>query len=201
MRDSRVRRIPSSGSAPPYAFIDSSSPHSEKLGWFSHKFRPHFNEWVFSPIARLVSSDDALMGFIVMACAIDYLAGFWLGESTVHKVRRAYTGFIDMYFPTGRYNASGLYESLRSGLLHMFTIENRTYALTHGRPDLHLRRDPYGQIVLNAEDFLDDLISARERYFNDVEANPNLLDNAIVRYNRDGFLDRSPLESSSSLWP
>ena len=99
-------------------------------------FQSHFNEWVFRPIERLVPSQDALVGFIMMACAIDYLAGFWWGETTEGSVKKAYVGFIDRYFPSGRYDPDGLYDSLRNGLVHMFTIKDKKYALTHNRPDL-----------------------------------------------------------------
>lgn len=63
-----------------------TSSHADRLSWFRNEFRPHFNEWVLGPIDRLVTSQDALIGFIVMACAIDYLAGFWWGKDTKGNV-------------------------------------------------------------------------------------------------------------------
>lgn len=162
--------------------------HTYRLSWFRNEFRPHFNEWVLSPIHRLVPSQDALIGFIVMTCAIDYLAGFWWGESTKGKVQAAYTGFIDAYFPKGRYDANGLYDSLRNGLVHMFTIKNKKYALIHNRPDMHLKNDTAGHIILNAADFRDDLVIAKDKYFDEVENNSELLDKLRDRFTRDGFL-------------
>lgn len=157
-----------------------------ELVWFRSYFRPHFDDWVFGPIDRLVYGQDALIGFIFMACAIDYLAGFWYGKSTK---KTAYTDFIDQYFPKGRYDAMGLYDSLRNGLVHLFTIKNRKYALTHNNPHLHLEVAASGQIFLNAGGLRDDLHAAKERYFNDVEARADLLDRLLKRYNREGFLD------------
>lgn len=179
---------PPSGSPSISNSISLTSPHSQKLAWFRRYFRPHFDNWVIGPINRLVDTQDALIGFIFMACVIDYLAGFWWGKSTKRQVETAYTGFIDEYFQKGRYDAAGLYDSLRNGLVHMFTIKNKKYALTHNNPGFHLV-DRNGQIILNAGDFRDDLIAAKERYFGDVDAKPNLLDKALDRYNRDGFLD------------
>lgn len=172
-----------------------NSSHADKLNWFCNTFRPHFNAWVFDPIDRLVPSQDALIGFIVMACAIDYLAGFWWGQSTSGSVTRAYTGFIDTYFPTGRYDANGLYDSLRNGLVHMFTIKGKKYALTHNNPHLHLKTDTVGQIVLNASDFRDDLVAARDKYFDEVETNPGLLDKLVIRINRDGILGEETIQT------
>ena len=168
-------------------------PGSEKLAWFRNYFRPHFDEWVIGPINRLVHTQDPLIGFILMACAIDYLAGFWWGKNTKGQVEDAYTGFVNEYFPKGRYDAGGLYDSLRNGLVHMFTIKNKKYALTHNNPSFHLKIDRNGQTILNAGDFRDDLLVAKECYFDDVEAKPGLLDRVLDRYNRDGFLDLSQL--------
>ncbi|MCI0691040.1 hypothetical protein L0337_03425 [candidate division KSB1 bacterium] len=182
-----------SGSPVSPILISSISPHSQKLAWFCNYFWPHFDDWVIGPINRLVHTQDALIGFIFMTCAIDYLAGFWWGTSTKGKVETAYTSFIDEYFPKGRYDASGLYDSLRNGLVHMFTIKNKKYALTHNNPGLHLKNDSNGQIILNAGDFHDDLIVAKERYFSDVEIKLDLLDKLLDRYDRDGFLHLGPL--------
>jgi hypothetical protein len=168
--------------------IDGSPPGElppQKLIWFRNYFRPHFDDWVFGPIDRLVHAQDALIGFILMACAVDYLSGFWSGKSS----KRAYTDFIDQYFPKGRYDATGVYDSLRNGLVHMFTIKNKKYALTHNNPQLHLTVNANRQIVLNAGDLRDDLRAAKEHYFNDVESRPDLLDRLFARYSREGFLD------------
>ena len=167
----------------------AGSSRDQKLRWFRSYFRPHFDDWIFGPIDRLAHSEDALIGFIFMACAIDYLAGFWWGNSTKGKVEKVYTDFVDEYFPKGRYEARGLYDSLRNGLVHMFTIKNRKYALTHNNPHLHLKVDANGQILLNAGDLRDDLNTAKERYFNDVEASADLLERLLERYDREGFLD------------
>ena len=183
-----------SGPPPSLIYISTTSlSHSQKIAWFRSYFRPHFDDWVIGPINRLVHTQDALIGFIFMACAIDYLSGFWWGKSTQREVEDAYTGFINEYFPKGRYDVNGLYDSFRNGLVHMFTIKNKKYSLTHNNPGYHLKIDGIGQIILNAGDFRDDLIAAKERYFLDVEAKPELLDRVLDRYNRDGFLDLGPL--------
>jgi hypothetical protein len=119
--------------------VSLSSPHAEKLSWFRKEFRPHFNGWVLDPVDRLVASHDALIGFMVMACAIDYLAGFWWGASTRNHVEAAYVGFVQEYFPPSRYDAKELYDSLRNGLIHLFTIKSKKYILTHDNPHLHLK--------------------------------------------------------------
>jgi hypothetical protein len=41
---------------------------------------------------------------------------------------------------------------------------------------------------LNADSFRKDLIDAANRYFDEVEKKPQLLDKAFQRYERDGFI-------------
>jgi hypothetical protein len=165
-----------------------------QLEWFRNSFRPHFDKWVIGPIDRLVNKDDALVGFIMMTCAIDWLASFWWGKSTEKKNRAAYTGFVSEYFrPIGRYDPVALYKSLRNGLVHLFTIQNQKYALTHNNPSFHLIKTSDGHVVLNASNFRDDLVAAKDRYFSDVEAKPDLLKKLVDRYTREGFLTSGPL--------
>jgi hypothetical protein len=158
--------------------------------WFQ-AFRPHFNNWVLDPIRRFrFTREDMLVGFVFMSCSIDYLSGFWWGENReLGMSRQAYVGFINEYFrPRGRYNAKGLYDSLRNGLVHLFTIKNKMYELTIDEPDSHLTVSHNNYIVLNASNFRNDLINAANRYFDEVEKNPQLLDKAFQRYERDGFV-------------
>jgi len=70
----------------------------------------------------------------------------------------------------------------------MFTIKNKKYILTHNNPSVHLKVDGNARVVLNAGDFRDELEAAKNRYFDAVEANPELLDRLVERYHRDGFL-------------
>ena len=166
---------------------------ADKINWFRNDFRPHFEEWVIGPIDRLVTSRDALIGFIFMSCTIDYLAGFWWGKSTEGENKKAYIGFVDTFFEKGRYASDGLYDSLRNGLVHMFTIKNKKYALIHNNPKLHLLQDNAGQIIINAGNFRDDLVAAKDKYFADVELKSDLMDKLIERLNRDGFLGPSTI--------
>ena len=159
--------------------------------WFQD-FRPHFNIWVIDPIKKLpFTREFMLIGFVFMSCCIDYLSGFWWGESRdIGMVRQAYVGFIKEYFrPRGLYDAKGIYDSLRNGLVHQFTIKNKMYELTFDEPQRHLTVSNNGLIVLNACSFRNDLIDAANRYFNEVERKQQLLDKAFQRYDREGFID------------
>ena len=158
--------------------------------WF-RDFRPHFDSLVLNPIKKFpLQKDDMLVAFVFMSCSIDYLAGFWWGENReTGMARQAYVGFINEYFlPRGRYNAKGLYDSLRNGLVHLFTIKDKMYELTFDEPQRHLTTSHHGYMVLDAGSFRADLLAAETRYLDEVETSPPLLDKAFQRYARDGFV-------------
>ena len=163
--------------------------HQQKLEWFQKEFRPHFDEWVIDPAQRMVNAPEAMPAFIWLACAIDWLAGFWWGQSTDGHVKQVYVGFISNFFPQSKYIAEDLYDSLRNGLVHMYTIKGKKYALKHQEPTLHLKVTTDAHVVLNLENFFDDVVKAKNGFFDAVELDPLLLDKVIIRYEREGFLD------------
>ncbi len=185
---------------PTQASSSQNPTYDQKLQWFRERFRPHFDSWVTGTIGRYISVPEALISFILVACAIDWLAGLWWGKSTKGEVKEAYTGFIDEFFPPGKYDADGLYDSLRNGLVHMFTIKGRKYALSHNKSWLHLKHNTSGEIYLNAEDFFADWLTAKNKFFDAVDKDPVLLDKLLERYERDGFLNVSLIEPSKLNW-
>jgi hypothetical protein len=126
-------------------------------------------------------------GFLFMACAIDYLAGLWCGQQTEPATYRA---FIDQYFrPVGRYNSNELYVSLRNGLVHNFTTKDSKYILVFGRSTEHLTSKPgTNRLYLDGQIFRDDLVNAKNLFFDDVLLDPNQLRKVAKRYNNVGFL-------------
>lgn len=159
--------------------------------WFNNYFKPHFDELIIKRINNLIS-EDALVGFIFMSCSIDYLAGFWYGKNTKNHVKDAYTDFIKNYFTKGVYDENSLYDCLKNGLVHLFSIKNRKYCLTDKHHELHLKLDGSGQILLNAENFRDDLLKAVEKYFDDLLKSSDLQKKFLERYYRDEFLGIVP---------
>lgn len=181
-----------SGAGAAKQVLGPTSPLSsgdDKIEWFRNALKPDMERWVFSRIMRLLSSDP-FAAFILMACAIDYLAGYWCGGKTVED---DYKRFINEFFPknsdgTERYFADKLYQSLRNGLIHNMALLGAAYTLTDKRPSLHLAPGPSGSRNLNAESFFDDLLRARDSYFEMVEKDPDLLLKATRRHNLHGFM-------------
>lgn len=162
--------------------------NAQKLDWFKNRFRPHFDEWVVDTAQRMVNAGDdvgvAMPAFIWLACGIDWLAGFRSEENSSNT--KSYTGFVGEYFPQ-TYNPNKLYDSLRNGLIHSFTIKKSHYALIHRHPELHLAFNGQSEI-LNLENFFKDWVDAKNKFFEDIEQNADKLDRAYQRHESDGFL-------------
>lgn len=172
-----------SGSAVPEPRISKNDSPQAKLEWFKSYFRPHFEKVILQPIHDLVISDNALIGFLLMACAIDYLAGYLRGGGK--NVKEAYTGFIERYMPQYQSNSEKIYDGLRNGLIHMFTIKGKLIELTKNQSKFHGKPNGHEQIILNAEDFEKEVSTAAKKFFDDVEDienNPELIDKVVRRY-------------------
>lgn len=180
-------------------------PDEQKLEWFKTSFYSRFEIWVISPARAMISHPNGGMpAFVWLACAIDWVAGFWWGKSTVKKNekgrtvksenKKCYISFINEYFPGDKYDANELWDSLRNGLIHLYTIKNAKYALTHGHRDSHLQLQN-GYVLLNVENFFDDFVFAVNQYFSAVENDEILFKKFIERFERDGFLGLIFLDS------
>lgn len=170
--------------------------HEDQLSWFHEKFRPYFDRSVIDTGQRLLHKHEPLAAFLWISCAIDWLAGFHVGKSRIGrgKVAEAYIGFIEEYFPGGRYDAHGLYEVLRNGFVHAFTVKG-PYTLTHNNPRDHLEIK-WGNTVLNAESLFADLVFAKNRFFDAVEEDAMKLNRVIERYERERFFQLVPLSDN-----
>jgi hypothetical protein len=169
--------------------ITYSESVTNDLDWFIKDFKPHFRKSIYQAIDRLVANEP-LIGFIFMSCVIDYLTGFMEGADPSGKT---YKLFIREHFPPRKYNSRALYQCLRCGLVHSFTINNNRYVLNSGHPEQHLKKTKNGLTILNASDFRDDLIKAANKYFDYVESDPPSLLKLVQRYKEVGFMDFGPI--------
>ena len=151
-----------------------------------------FDRWIIQGIKLLSSTEAVSLTFVLISCAIDYLASFNVGGETT---RNDYINFLKEYkWFTKKYNPKDIYHSLRCGLVHNFTIKDGKYALTNNHSELHLCVDKKGQIFLNFEDFFKDFKRLKKEYFNQIK---NIKGNKggkfFKRFQELGFL--LPVES------
>jgi hypothetical protein len=140
-------------------------------------------EWEYKDIERAsIYGEAKLAGFILGACFIDAMAGFYTGLKRENSKKGSGTRFKEFarkYLL--KYDAEKLYGDLRCDLVHSYT-EGGTYIFTDAKPDLHLKLTPKGKIVLNLEDYLVDLKLAYLGLRNDILHDENIFIKAKQRY-------------------
>jgi hypothetical protein len=121
--------------------------------------------------------------FILASCFIDYMAGFVCGRETKSK---DYQDFVRDYLPT-IYNPLNLYKDLRCKLVHNYS-EGGSYVFTDDKPQFH-GQAANGRIIINLENFIDDLESALHKLLQEIESDPSKQRKAFDRYKSIGLLN------------
>ncbi len=136
-----------------------------------------------------IQGDAKLAGFILGACFIDAMAGFYCGinkEEAKYNSGKRFKDFVSRYLT--QYDAETLYIDLRCGLVHSYA-EGGSYVFTDAnKGGSHFKMTPKGKTILNLEDFLKDLKDAYRKWRDDVIKNDNLFKNAMKRYKSMGLM-------------
>ncbi len=140
--------------------------------------------WEYKDIERAsIYGEAKLAGFILGACFIDALAGFYEGvdKNGVKKnSSKRFINFVKQYLPN--YDAQRLWTDLRCGLVHSYAAGG-TYAFTDAnKAGFHFSKAPNGMIILNLEDFLAELRKAYSKLRDDILSDPKIFKNALKRY-------------------
>lgn len=138
-----------------------------------------------------------LYGFILGTLLIDYLAGFYTGvtKKTLYKDSgERFRAFSKKYISKfdNRYNSNHLWSAIRSRLVHNYAVD-LDYGFTHSEQDgkhfekkMHKNGKEY--IVLNLQDFLNDIQQAGQQYLHDLKKYKNYYNKAFKRYKSIGLI-------------
>ena len=146
------------------------------------EFERYFDKRIQSEIRTTIEAGLQTAPYILISCAIDFLVTFWAGADST---RRRYEHFVNTFFVG--YGGEHLYRELRCRMLHNHTVGQRAI-ICWDEPDIHRCTTVDGEIVLNLEQFFDDFIQAKNRYFAALRSSPDLLRNHIRRFNDMGVL-------------
>ena len=145
--------------------------------------------WAFRDINRASEGQAKLGAFILGACFIDAMAGFYKGitkEEAKRNSGRRFKEFVEKYLP--EYYPERIWEDLRCGLVHSYA-EGGTYEFTHSNNQFHFKKSSRGQTILNLEDFLNDLRRAYGTLREDILTNKDAsFDRAKIRYESMGLM-------------
>lgn len=140
------------------------------------------HDMAFLDIKRASGGKSKMGAFILSSCFIEYLAGFRYGKETSGN---DYKNFVKNYLP--QYNKDKPYKDLRCKLVHNYS-EGGSYTFVDNKASLHGKSTADNKIVLNLENFIDDIESALKKYFEALKSNENLFKLAIKRYQKLGIL-------------
>jgi hypothetical protein len=144
--------------------------------------RSLYDTWVLGSIRRTYEATKGeedgttpLAAFILVSCAIDFLAGFFCGiESFSPKPGESsnnYKDFVKEYLP--QYEPEDIYKNVRCRLAHNYTIGGEV-GLTHESRALHDPKGRKGAKIINFEDFFEDFTKAADKYFADLAFDSSL---------------------------
>ena len=158
------------------------------------RVKEKYATWVLGSIGETYNATkDAqngstpLAAFILVSCAIDFIAGFLAGipDFEPGSAGANYKGFVKRYMPG--YDPEDVYKNIRCRLAHNYTIGGGI-GLIHLNPKVHDPLGSKGNKIINFDDFYSDFRKGAEEYFQDVETNSALQTNFLRRYAL-GFAD------------
>lgn len=158
------------------------------------KMNTYLYGWALKDIKRASIDGEAKMaGFILGACFIDALAGFWEGvdkDTCKNNIGDRFKGFIGEYLP--QYNQDHLWKDLRNYLVHSYT-EGGSYVFTDNEKEgRHFDKHSSGRTILNLEDFYYDLEKAYKNLVKDIEEKEESFLAAKKRYDSMGLIESIP---------
>lgn len=166
-----------------------------------NKVKDTFDTWVEKSISTTYESlrnDDTnqttpLMAYLLVSCAIDFIAGFYCGRkprNRNNKSGKEYRMFVKDFMPN--YDAEVLYKDLRCALAHNFAL-GESLALTHNKRWLHLKYVG-GKILINFEDFYSDFKNGAKKYFERVHKEKQLQELFLSRFDDGGIVDKTGVD-------
>lgn len=146
--------------------------------------------WEYKDIEKAsISGEAKLAGFILGACFIDTMAGFFAGvtkEKVGSESSDRFKDFVKKYLP--EYDAEKIWSDLRCGLVHSYA-EGGTYVFTDAnKAGFHFNSTAGRKIILNLEDFLSDLRKAYRDFRNDILMDNDIFLKAKTRYESMGLM-------------
>ena len=148
--------------------------------------RRKYDTWVLGSIKRTYEAtknqeegSTPLAAFILISCAIDFLAGFYCGIESFQPRNSSqnYKDFVTRYLP--QYDPTDVYNHIRCRLAHNYSLGGDV-ALTHQNPERHDPNGTRGQRIINYG-FVANFQAAANSYFNELATDATLQHNFTKR--------------------
>ena len=126
------------------------------------EFRRHFDQYYLAVIPRLLNEEGKFLSFVAMLTAIEALAGASApDDGSGERFRK----FVSCYFPEIYSSLTSDLWAFRNRMIHSFNPSPFLIICHNSRMHLQLADDV---VMLNAEDFYSDTLTAARGYFKDL---------------------------------
>ncbi len=136
------------------------------------KIETALRHYAFGDIVKVSKGDNVLATFILCSCFIEQMATFRYGKEVGGK---EFKDFVEAYMKS--YDPVKLRNDLRNKLVHNYSL-GESYTLVQGYKDLHLKLNE-NTLIINLENFIDDLGSALDTLMNEFKTNLEIRNNAL----------------------
>jgi len=163
-----------------------------------NEFHKYFTAFVVEDVKKSLKASIEVGTIILTTVGIECLSGYHAGKDAD---RDQFVNFVQVFMSSYTNYADDIYACIRNGLAHDYVVkENRASGFTfvfqrnHGEP--HLSPTPINPNVinLNREDYANDFLEAQRQFFEKVENDQSLWNNAMKRLkSQKGFLTVRPL--------
>jgi hypothetical protein len=168
-------------------------PEDQKL-WA--EFRRDFENFVVKDIQKSLDAEIEVGVIILTVVGIDCLGGYYAGDESKKEY---FVRFTQTFMPSSyAIYAGDIYHCVRNGLVHAYVLNwkrsGRSFLLTRNQGEPHLIPVPNNPevIYLNRETFARDFLVAQLKYFEQIESDQAMWDNAMQRLRSMGFLTVAP---------
>lgn len=142
-------------------------------------FRAHYDQYYLGVIPRLLNQEAMFLAFLSMIAAVETLAGAYSPKGGTGERFRE---FIARYFPNPYNEHLDALWKFRNRMVHAFN-PNPFLLVCHSSRMHMCKADD--TVMLNAEDFYSDVVSASRAYFTELYTNLDLQRNFVARITAD----------------
>lgn len=132
-------------------------------------------------IKKIAQMDTVLASFTLCSCFVEQMSGFRYAKVKHKTGNEMFKSFVKDYL--SQYDPSKLREDLRNRLVHNYSL-GETYSLTMRSNDYHLKPDKNGRLILNLENFIDDIDGAFTKWNGELRTNDDVRKNALTWFSK-----------------
>jgi len=132
-------------------------------------------------IKKIAQMDTVIASFTLCSCFVEQVSGFRYAKVKHKTGNEMFKSFVKDYM--SQYDPSKLRDDLRNRLVHNYSLGEK-YSLTMGSNGYHLKADKNGRLILNLENFINDIEGAFTKWTEELRTNSEVRNNALIWFSK-----------------